>query len=61
MHRVVRALGARDEDGAASLVADLGAKAEISRELVYRLRTVCERKMRAPQALSYNALVQSWH
>jgi putative DNA methylase len=28
--------------------------------LAYRLYTVCERKKRAAEALSYNALVQSW-
>ncbi len=30
------------------------------RELVYQLYTLCERKNRAGEALSYNALVQSW-
>ena len=34
--------------------------AETSRELCYRLYTLCERKKRAAEALSYNALVQSW-
>ena len=42
------------------LVRKLGAKAEIARELAYRLYTLCERKKRAAEALSYNALVQSW-
>jgi adenine-specific DNA methylase len=45
---------------AAAPVARLGAMAEIARELAYRLYTVCERKKRAAEALSYNALVQSW-
>ena len=45
---------------AAALVAKLGSKAETARELAYRLYTLCERKKRAPEALSYNALVQSW-
>ncbi len=48
------------ESAAAELVAKLGAKAEIARELAYRLYTVCERKKRAPEALSYNGLVQGW-
>ena len=34
--------------------------AEIARELCYRLYTLCERKKRAAEALSYNSLVQSW-
>ncbi len=38
----------------------LGSKAEIARELAYRLYTLCERKKRAAEALSYNGLVQSW-
>ena len=33
---------------------------ETARELAYRLYTVCERKKRAAEALSYNSLVQSW-
>lgn len=44
----------------AAAVAKLGTKAEIARELAYRLYTVCERKKRAAAALSYNGLVQSW-
>ena len=36
------------------------AKAEAARELCYRLYTLCERKKRAAEALSYNGLVQSW-
>ena len=38
----------------------LGARGEIARELAYRLYTICERKKRAQEALSYNGLVQSW-
>jgi putative DNA methylase len=34
--------------------------AETARELAYRLYTISERKKRAQEALSYNALVQSW-
>jgi putative DNA methylase len=48
------------EPAAAELVAKLGAKAETARELCYRLYTLCERKKRAAEALSYNGLVQSW-
>ena len=33
---------------------------EVARELCYRLYTICERKKRAPEALVYNGLVQSW-
>lgn len=48
------------EAAAASQVAKLGSKAEIARELAYRLYDLCERKKRPAEALSYNGLVQSW-
>jgi putative DNA methylase len=60
VHHLVRALESGGENAAAELVAKLGSEAEIARELAYRLYTVCERKKRAQEALSYNALVQSW-
>src|SRR5690606_40939284 len=59
-HQLVRALEASGEAGAAELVAKLGARAEVARELAYRLYTVCERKRWAQEALAYNGLVQSW-
>jgi putative DNA methylase len=60
VHQLVRALDAGGEGAAASLVAKLGSKSEVARELAYRLYALCERKKRAAEALSYNALVQSW-
>jgi len=60
VHHLVRALEKGGEGAAALLVAKLGGKAETARELCYRLYTLCERKKRAAEALSYNALVQSW-
>jgi putative DNA methylase len=60
VHHLVRALETGGENAAAELVAKIGSKAEIARELAYRLYTVCERKKRAQEALSYNGLVQSW-
>jgi putative DNA methylase len=61
VHHLVRVLEAGGENAAAELVAKLGgSNAEIARELAYRLYTVCERKKRAQEALSYNGLVQSW-
>jgi putative DNA methylase len=59
VHHLIRALE-RGEGAAADLVVKLGAKAEVARELAYRLYTLCERKKRAAEALSYNGLVQSW-
>jgi putative DNA methylase len=60
VHQLVRVLEAGGESAAAALVEKLGNKAEVARELAYRLYTVCERKKRAQEALSYNGLVQSW-
>ena len=60
VHHLVRVLEAGGERAAAELAARLGAKAEVARELCYRLYTLCERKKRAMEALSYNSLVQSW-
>jgi putative DNA methylase len=60
VHQLIRSLEAGGEAAAALLVAKLGSKAEVARELAYRLYTVSERKKRAQEALSYNALVQSW-
>jgi len=60
VHQIIRTLEAGGEGAAASLVAKLGSKAEIARELAYRLYTLCERKKRSMEAISYNGLVQSW-
>jgi len=60
VHQLIRALESGGEPAAAALVARLGENAEIARELAYRLYTLCERKKRAAEALSYNGLVQSW-
>ena len=59
VHQLVQALE-QGESSAAELVSKLGSKAETARELAYRLYTICERKKRTQEALSYNGLVQSW-
>lgn len=60
VHQLIRALEAGGEGAAADLAVRLGAKAEAARELCYHLYVLSERKKRAAEALSYNALVQSW-
>ena len=57
---LIRALETGGESAAAAIAAKLDGKAETARELAYRLYVVSERKRRAQDALSYNALVQSW-
>jgi putative DNA methylase len=59
VHHLARALE-EGEGAAAEMVRALDAKADIARELAYRLYALCERKKRAQEALAYNALVQSW-
>jgi putative DNA methylase len=60
VHHLIRVLESDGEAAAAALAARLGSRADVARELAYRLYTVCERKKRAAEALSYNALAQSW-
>lgn len=59
VHHLVRVLS-QGEERAADLVAKLGPRADVARELAYRLYAICERKKRAAEALAYNGLVQSW-
>jgi putative DNA methylase len=58
-HHLIRRLE-QGESGAAELIQQLGAKAEIARDLSYRLYTICERRKWAQEAIGYNALVLSW-
>jgi putative DNA methylase len=60
LHHLVRVLEHGGEGAAAQLVTRYRSKAEVVRELAYRLYTLCERKKRPQEATSYNALVQSW-
>ncbi len=60
LHHLIRVLEHSGEAAAAQLVAKYRSQAEVVRELAYRLYTLCERKKRAQEAISYNALVQSW-
>jgi len=60
VHHLIRELESAGEQGAAKVLAKLGARGEPARELAYRLYTLYERKKRAAEALSYNSLVQSW-
>jgi putative DNA methylase len=59
VHHLIRTL-AEGESAAAALVLKLGTRAEVARELAYRLFALCERKKRANEALAYNGLVLSW-
>ena len=58
-HHLIRELHQRGEMGAAALLRRLGF-GDASRELCYRLYSLCERKQRPAEAFDYNSLVQSW-
>ena len=58
-HQLIRRLE-QGESGAAELIRQLGAKAEVARDLSYRLYTICERRKWAQEAIAYNTLVLSW-
>ncbi|NKC12748.1 MAG: DUF1156 domain-containing protein [Gammaproteobacteria bacterium] len=61
---LIRALvqeGGGGEQEAARLAAQLGAKAEVARDLAYRLYVICERNRWANEALAYNSLVVAWN
>ncbi|MBI3768224.1 MAG: DUF1156 domain-containing protein [Deltaproteobacteria bacterium] len=60
VHHLIRVLDVSGETMAAELVSKFGVRAEVARELAYRLYNLCERTKRAPEALAYNGLVQSW-
>ena len=60
VHHLIRRLENGGESAAAQLLAKMGSWGESARELAYRLFVASERKNRAKEALSYNALVQSW-
>ena len=63
VHHLIRALNTGEVAASELLTAirkvDL-ARADAAREFAYRLYSICERKKRAADALSYNALVQAW-
>jgi len=58
-HHLIRSLD-KGEAVAASLLKQLGAMAEVARDLSYRLYTVCERRKWSQDAIGYNALVLAW-
>jgi putative DNA methylase len=57
---MIRRLEDEGEEGAARFLKRLGSRAEVTRELAYRLYNTCERKKWAEDALSYNGLILAW-
>ncbi len=48
------------DEATAALLRKLGSRAEIARDLAYRLFDLCEKKKRPQEAQAYNALVIGW-
>ena len=57
---LIRALDQTGEVGAAELLAQLGNRGEIARDLAYRLYNLCDRKGWSTEGIGYNSLVISW-
>jgi adenine-specific DNA methylase len=57
---LIQTLDKQGETGAAKLLAQLGDKGEVCRDLAYRLYVICDRQGWTQQAISYNSLVTSW-
>jgi putative DNA methylase len=60
LHQLVRVFKSEGENGAGAVLAAVRAKAEATRQLAYRLHTLCERQGWAEDARAYNELITSW-
>jgi putative DNA methylase len=50
----------KGDPATAALMKKLGSKADVARDLAYKLFTVCENKKWSKEAQAYNALVMGW-
>ena len=50
----------KGDEATAALLRKLGTKADVARDLAYKLFTVAENKKRSAEAQAYNALVLGW-
>ncbi len=50
----------KGDEATAALLRRLGAKADVARDLAYKLFSVCEKRGRSAEAQAYNALVLGW-
>lgn len=60
LHHLIRIFKAEGESGAGKVLAAVAAKAEATRQLSYRLYTLCERAGWAEDARAYNEIITSW-
>jgi putative DNA methylase len=60
LHHLIRIFKTEGESGAGRVLASVAAKAEPTRQLAYRLYTLCERAGWAEDARAYNEIVTGW-
>jgi len=60
LHHLIREFKSTGETGAGTILAAVQAKSEATRQLAYRLYTLCERAGWADDARAYNEIVTSW-
>jgi len=60
LHQLIRIFKTDGESGAGRMLAGVQNKAEATRQLAYRLYTLCERAGWAEDARAYNEIVTSW-
>jgi putative DNA methylase len=60
LHQLIRIFKTDGESGAGRMLAAVQSKAEATRQLAYRLYTLCERSGWAEDARGYNEIVTSW-
>jgi putative DNA methylase len=60
LHHLIRRFRSEGESGGGAVLAAVQTKVEATRQLAYRLYTLCERSGWAEDARSYNEIVTSW-
>lgn len=60
VHQLIRSFRSNGEAAAGAILAQVQSQAEPTRQLAYRLYTLCERAGLADDARAYNELITSW-
>ena len=60
LHHIIRVFKTEGESAAGVVLASVQGKAEATRQLAYRLYTLCERAGWAEDARAYNEIITSW-
>ncbi len=60
LHQLIRVLRTDGESGAGTVLSKVQVRAEATRQLAYRLYTLCERAGWAEDARAYNEIITSW-